>query len=103
MNEATHLQDIWTETVQLSALTLVPIREDSTPLTPEKLKSLILELSVDADGVEHVKVVERSGLMWVGAYISIRDDKSAQHHLVDLCARVTDVIDGWEIIRQPDL
>ncbi|WP_139217995.1 hypothetical protein [Micromonospora phaseoli] len=74
-----------------------------TPLTPERLRDLILGLRVDGDRVEHVKVIERAGFMWIGAYVAIRDLRSAELNLADLCGRAAARLDGWEIIQQWDV
>ncbi|WP_204034875.1 hypothetical protein [Micromonospora qiuiae] len=89
--------------VQLSAVTLIPVTTARTPLTPERLKDLILGLRVCGDGVEHVKVIERAGFMWIAAYVSIGDTKSAERRLAGLCARAAAKLDGWEIIQQWDV
>ncbi|WBB56658.1 hypothetical protein [Verrucosispora sp. WMMD573] len=89
--------------MQLSAVTLIPMTTARTPLTPERLKDLILGCRVDGDRVEHVKVIERAGLMWIGAYVAICDTESADHNLADLCGRAAARLDGWEIMRQWNL
>lgn len=63
---------------------------------------MILDIRSESDRVEHVKVIERAGLMWVGAYVSVGDQESAQNILTDLCTRATNALCGWEIIRQHD-
>jgi hypothetical protein len=88
--------------VQLSAVTLVPVSVDRTPLTAELLRDLILGLRSEADRVEHVKVIERAGIMWIGAYVSVVDKQQALVRLHDLCGRLTRVINGWDIVRDPD-
>ena len=89
--------------VQLSAVTLIPVTTARTPLTPERLRDLILGCRVDGDRVEHVKVIERAGLMWIGAYVAICDMRSAELSLADLCVRAAERLDGWEVIRQWEL
>ncbi|MEV0732700.1 MULTISPECIES: hypothetical protein [Polymorphospora] len=88
--------------MQLSAVSLAPVGEDRTPLTPETLRDLVLGLRAETDRVEHVKVIERAGMMWIAAFVAVADDERAQHCLHELCARLTGVINGWDIVGAPE-
>ncbi|MBS2965961.1 hypothetical protein KGA66_23145 [Actinocrinis puniceicyclus] len=84
-------------------MTLVPTSADRTELTPETLRELLWGILTAQDRVEHIKVIERTGLLWIGAYISIADHIQAQKCLLGLCDRLVEIIDGWELIRDPGL
>src|SRR5262245_15598196 len=92
----------WTRTVQLAATTLVPTKQDRTALTQESLTDLLLRLRSVEDRVEHVRVIESTGMLWIGAYVAVAELEVAQQKLSNLCDRLVDVIDGWEIITDPN-
>jgi hypothetical protein len=88
--------------VQLAAVTLVPTSADRTPLTPEGLRDLLISLRRTTDRVEHVKVIERAGMLWVAAYVSVPEVDRARVSLQELVGRLTGIISGWELVEEPE-
>ena len=84
-------------------MTLVPVHPDRTPLTPESLRDLLLGLRSAEDRVEHIRVIERAGMLWIGAYVPVADNDRAQESLHQLCDRLAGLINGWEFVREPEL
>jgi hypothetical protein len=76
---------------------------DRTALTPETLRDLLMGLRSADDRVEHVRVIERVGMLWIGAYVSVAEMGVARASLSRLCDRLTDIIEGWELVMGPDL
>jgi hypothetical protein len=93
----------WTTKVLLAAMTLVPTDPDRTALTPESLRDLLMGLRASEDRVEHIRVIERVGMLWIGAYVSVAEPGTARQSLLRLCGRLTAVIDGWELVGETDL
>jgi len=81
---------------------MVPTSSDHTELTPEGLRDLLLNLRTELDRIEHVKVIERAGLLWIGAYVSVAQQRTAQQSLHRLCDRLAGVIKGWDPFLEPD-
>src|SRR5262245_52940684 len=78
----------WTRRMLLATRTLVPIGGDRAPLSVSSLRTLLMERRSKNDRIEHIRVVERAGLIWVGAYVSVAQHDVAQHQLGRLCDRI---------------
>lgn len=89
----------------LAAVTLVPVGSASRELSAPVLRELLLDSRADSDRIEHISVIDRAGLLWVGAYVSVAEPDVAQNSLSRLCARVAPNIKGWEFMdaRPEDL
>jgi hypothetical protein len=85
--------------VLLAVLTLVPAVADEAPATAESLRDLLLDRRHDDDRIEHIRVIEQSGALWVGAYVSVDRQETAQRNLEQLYARSADAIVGWELVN----
>jgi hypothetical protein len=88
--------------MQLVAVTLVPTGTDRSHSTPQVLRNLLMNLRDPADHIEHIQVIERSGLLWIGAYVSTPEMKAARRSLTDLCGRLSPLVDGWAVIVAAD-
>jgi NifB/MoaA-like Fe-S oxidoreductase len=88
--------------MQLVAVTLVPTSADGWHSTPQILRDLLMNLREPADHIEHIQVIERSGLLWIGAYVSTPEVKVARRSLTELCGRLSSLVDGWAVIVAAD-
>jgi hypothetical protein len=88
--------------MQLVAVTLVPTSTDRWHSTPQILRDMLMDLREPADHIEHIQVIERAGLLWIGAYVSTSEVKAAQRSVTELCDRLSQLVDGWAVIAATD-
>lgn len=82
----------------LATGTLIPTSLDRVPLSVSTLRDLLMAQRTEGDRVEHVRAAERAGLIWIGAYVAVADQKVAQRHLDRLFHRILGDIPGWDFI-----
>jgi hypothetical protein len=87
--------------MQLVAMTLVPMSPDRPRLTPETLRDILMDLRDPTDRIEHIQVIERAGLLWIGAYVATPEAVAAQQSLSVLCGRLGAIVHGWAVISGP--
>lgn len=87
--------------MQLVAVTLVPTSPDRPQLTPDALRDLLMDLRDPTDRIEHIQVIERAGLLWIGAYVATPEAVAAQQSLSVLCGRLGPIVRGWALIAGP--